>query len=126
MYELSHHKNKIIRRAIIRRRKERFKTILRFSTALMIVMTLATLSLSIRGFAGERNDGPEVHKYYTSHTVEEGESLSSIAEKYISDEYTSMDKYISEVVSINRLISAGEIYPGQALIFPYYSVEARQ
>lgn len=63
------------------------------------------------------------HKYYTSIEVESGDTLWEIAGEYISDEYSSMNEYITEICSINH-ISKDEIRAGQCLVLPYYSTEA--
>ena len=42
-------------------------------------------------------------RYYTSVEVSPGDSLWSIAERYLDDHYKDHQKYISEVVSINHL-----------------------
>lgn len=118
------HTNKILRRAKLRRRNERYRLMFRFTAALLIVMTIATFTLSIRSFANERDAEP-VYKYYTSYTVQDGDSIGAIADRYITSDYSSRGRYIAEVVSINHLISASEIYPGQKLIFPYYAPEVK-
>ena len=62
-------------------------------------------------------------KYYTSVTVHSGESLSSIADDYISSEYENADSYIREVCAINHLDEEGTIYAGENIVVPYYSDE---
>ena len=117
--------NQIIKRARLRRRREHYRNMLRFGAAMLIVITIATFSLSISSFANDRDADKPVYKYYTSYTVQEGESLSGIADRFISDEYASMDKYLAEVVSINHLISSARIDAGQTLILPYFSSEVK-
>ena len=117
--------NKIIARARLRRKKEQYKKMLRLVMSLLIVMTIATFTLSIRSFASDREAEIPSYKYYTTYTVQDGESLSAIAGRYITDEYSSMDKYIAEIVSINHLISSARIDAGQKLVLPYYSSELK-
>ena len=117
--------NRIIIRARKRRMMQRYRNTARFVLALFIVTTLATMTLTIRSFARDRQSEEPRFKYYTSYTVQPGESLSRIAERYITDEYSSMDKYLSEVASINHLVSASRIDDGQILILPYYSSDIR-
>lgn len=63
-------------------------------------------------------------KYYTSVTVEAGDTLWEIADGYINYEYyKTKDSYISEVRSINHLDEACSVMAGQTLILPYYSSE---
>lgn len=66
-----------------------------------------------------------VYKYYTSITVEAGETLWDIAGIYMSDEFSSVQKYIDEVKSINHLTD-NKIYAGEKLIVPYYSCEYKR
>ena len=115
--------NKIIIRAMLRRRLELKRNIFRLAVAMLFAMILATFTLSIRSFAKDRDSGRTVQKYYTSYTVQKGENLSVIARRFITDDYSSMDKYLAEVVSINHLISPAGIDAGQELILPYYSCE---
>ena len=60
-------------------------------------------------------------KYYTSITIHSDDTLSSIAENYISSEYENADSYIQEVCAINHLDEEGTIYAGENLVVPYYS-----
>ena len=61
-------------------------------------------------------------KYYTCISVESGDSLWDIAQKYMTDEYTSTQDYIDEVVSINNLNNDSSIVAGTNLVIPYYEV----
>ena len=117
--------NKIIARARLRRRKEHYRNMFRFTFALLIAITIATFTLSIRSFAYDRNEALPSYKYYTSYTVQEGDSLSMIAGRYMTDDYASVNKYISEVTTINHIASASDIYAGQKLILPYYSTHIK-
>lgn len=117
--------NKVLRRARIRRRNEHRNMMIRFILSLVIVMMITTFTLSLRSFALAKDRSEPTYKYYTAYTVQPGDSLSSIASEYISDEYSSSHKYISEVVSINHLISASDIKAGQVIYIPYYSTELK-
>lgn len=117
--------NKVLRRARLRRRNERKKLMMRFAASLVIVMAVMTFTLSLRSYALAKDRSEPNYKYYTAYTVQPGDSLSAIASEYISDEYSSAHKYISEVVSINHLISASDIKAGQVIYIPYYSSELK-
>ena len=70
-------------------------------------------------------------KYYTSITVQHGDTLSSIADRYLSDknisqEYKSADSYINEVCAINHLDEDDMIFAGENIIVPYYSYEFKE
>ncbi len=62
------------------------------------------------------------HKYYTSIQVQKGDTLWSIADTYITDEYADKNAYIEEICTINH-ISGSIIHSGQYLTVPYYSGE---
>lgn len=59
-------------------------------------------------------------KYFKCIDIQEDDTLWGIAEDYISEEYTSVDAYIQEVMHINGLTSE-KIYCGATLIVPYYA-----
>lgn len=59
-------------------------------------------------------------KYYTSVTVETGDSLYSIASKYYTENYESIEKYIYEIKKVNG-IRSDNICQGGYLTIPYYS-----
>ena len=64
-------------------------------------------------------------KYFTCITVEKGDSLWSIAEEYMTEEYDSTQEYVSEVMQINNLKNS-TIVIGTSLIVPYYEVRDYQ
>ena len=66
---------------------------------------------------------PVRYKYYTSITVHYGDTLESIAEEYISDEYKGIDAYVKEVCYINHIGEGGKIIAGENIVVPYYSEE---
>ncbi|MBQ9609582.1 MAG: LysM peptidoglycan-binding domain-containing protein [Lachnospiraceae bacterium] len=59
-------------------------------------------------------------KYYKCITVDTDDTLWSIADEYISEEYDSIDDYIKEIRSINDL-TGDTIYSGATLVIPYYT-----
>lgn len=98
--------------------------------ALFVILALILLTGSVFSgkFALTANAGTEAgerYKYYTSVQIEKGDSLWSIAQEYISEEYESIDEYINEVMNINHL-ATDKIYEGNYLCIPYYSVEEKQ
>lgn len=99
-----------------RRRKCLTMTIAAFAAFCMILICAA----SYGSISTSANDG---FKYYTSVTVEAGESLWDISSTYMDEHYDSRDSYIAEVCSINHLDESGSIRAGQTLIVPYYSSE---
>lgn len=66
-----------------------------------------------------------LHKYYTSITVQPGDSLWSIAEDHYSLGYDNPSDYIKEVMHINHLSEEDIITSGSILVIPYYSNEIK-
>ena len=62
------------------------------------------------------------YKYYKSITIEQGDSLWSIAQEYRSDTYEDVQEYINELVQLNGLTSM-TIHEGQHLVVAYYDAE---
>jgi len=65
------------------------------------------------------------YKYYTQITVNHGDTLESIACRYITEEYENSDNYINEVCNINHLEDKDQVIAGESLIVPYYSDDYR-
>lgn len=86
---------------------------------ILFVFTISTVSYhSVKTYANGR------FKYYTCITVQYGETLWSIADRYIDyDYYRDKEDYIAEVESINHLEKEELLLSGQRLVVPYYSAE---
>ena len=60
-------------------------------------------------------------KLYMMYTIEQGDSLWSIAEEHVDyDHYDDIRDYVDEVVSINNLDNKNSITAGCNLVIPYY------
>ena len=59
-------------------------------------------------------------KYYTSILVEEGDTLWSIADEYMTSEYTDRDSFMDEVREMNHL-TGSVIHADSTLLIPYYA-----
>ncbi|MCI8991375.1 MAG: LysM peptidoglycan-binding domain-containing protein [Eubacterium sp.] len=70
---------------------------------------------SQQNFTGQQKPS----KYYTSVTIRPGDTLWSIAEEYMPEEYTDTKEYIEEIMELNHLHSY-KIHSGGALVVPYY------
>ncbi|MBQ7247910.1 MAG: LysM peptidoglycan-binding domain-containing protein [Lachnospiraceae bacterium] len=62
--------------------------------------------------------GPEKSKYFTSITIEEGDSLWSIARQYC-DSDTSLSTYIDEIKSMNGIVNDRSLVAGHSLMIYY-------
>jgi len=63
-------------------------------------------------------------KYFKSIEIEAGDSLWSIAETYMSEEYDNITEYIDELKSMNGL-TEDTIHEGRCLVVAYYSDEIK-
>lgn len=61
-------------------------------------------------------------KLFTCITVQEGDTLWTIAEDYMTEEYSSIQDYIDEVVRMNDIKDASDIKAGSNIAVPYYAV----
>jgi len=96
-------------------------------------MILIVLSLMVGGTAAcggfllgshiyrnaRAKEAAQNQKYYTSIEIKEGDSLWSIAQAYMSDEYNSVQEYIEELKVINALDS-DRINETEYLTVAYY------
>lgn len=73
---------------------------------------------NIPGFA-QGTEQASSYKYYKSISIEKGDTLWSIAEEYMTEEYDGIEEYIREVRRVNHL-SDDIIYAGRYLAIPCY------
>jgi len=108
------------------RRQQREKKVKRqrfiiFFTVFAVVLFIAIVSISYFAYANDQPESVECAKYYKSIMVYQGDTLDSIADQYITDEYPSKEQYIYEVSCINALSDDTELIAGNYLIIPYYT-----
>ena len=90
-----------------------------FITLVTIASLIILLGSSIHALA-RSNDNRPVNKYYTSITVEDGDTLWDIADEYISGYNVDKAEYVNEISELNNL-SDGNIHAGQSIVVAYYS-----
>ena len=112
--------SKVLKRAEIRRQKELRRRFVMFSAVFSIIVVAATASISTRSFADEKTPAGSRSKYYRSIEIKKGDTLSGIAARYISSEYSGKKEYINEVVRLNNLDDINDIHAGDHLIIPYF------
>ena len=87
---------------------------------------VATLGSIVFGsiFSKAKNPTADIpqYKYYKSITIEQGDSLWSIAEEYCTDAYEDTREYVSELKQLNSLTSE-TIHAGQHLLVVYFDTE---
>ena len=94
-----------------------------FITLVTIVSLIILLGSSIHALASS-NDNRPVNKYYTSITVEDGDTLWNIADEYISGYNVDKTDYIDEISELNNL-SDGNIHAGQSIVVAYYTRDVK-
>lgn len=66
---------------------------------------------------------PATYKYYTEVRVDRGDTLWSIADRFMTEEYTSRRTYVREIQQINNL--GCELQYGERILVPYYSEDVK-
>ena len=92
-----------------------------------MILVLGILGTALFRFtvftANAESNRPEPrYKYYTSISIQDGDSLWSIAEEHRTPEYATIYDYINEVMEINHL-GSDRLQAGRQLCIPYYSSE---
>lgn len=111
-----------IRNNRIRRQREMRKNVL---IVIMTFCLIITAAISMNSFLSNAKEesSPVSYKYFKSITIENGDTLWSIAQEYMDDDhYDTVYDYIHEVKKMN-LLSNDDITYGQHLIIPYYETE---
>ncbi|MCR5342934.1 MAG: LysM peptidoglycan-binding domain-containing protein [Butyrivibrio sp.] len=111
------------RAALAKRRRERAArrrlVILGVMTSVIIFMAII-LSFSFSSDASNKNN--EQYKYYTSVSVNVGDSVWTIAEEYMDDlHYRSTKEFVNDIARINKISPDTMLKAGTNLIVPYYS-----
>ena len=122
IYEMTDRELRAYKRKL-RRQRERRAKIVSMLAALCLIIACVISYHSLTSSAKSSSDEVSL-KYYTGVIVQNGDSLWSIADKYIDyQQYRDKAAYIEEVCSINNLSDESDIRAGQRLVVPYYSSE---
>ena len=87
--------------------------------AMIIVITGLVMFLHPKT-EGIASAGKEMQTLYKSVLIEEGMTLSSIAEEYDTNALVSRHDYIEEVKTINHINDNEVIHSGNYITVPYY------
>lgn len=99
-------------------KRERILLVVLFCFALFF----SIIFVSSKTYAGNfKNTNSDSIKMFKSITIYSGDTLESIANKYMTEEYSSQISYIKELSSINGFSSTAVLIPGNRIIVPYYS-----
>ena len=108
-------KQKKLRRKQIRRNRRISLCISILSVSFLLVI----FSCNFKATA----EKPAIYKYYTEVRVDRGDTLWSIADRFMTEEYTSRRAYVREIQQINNL--GCELQYGKRILVPYYSEEVK-
>lgn len=88
----------------------------------LMVLTIIFGVIFLSGFndTGKVNASTSNQKYFVCVDIQDGDTLWSIADLYITEEYSSVDDYIEEIKELNGL-SNDKILCGATLVVPYYA-----
>ena len=112
-------------RAMIIKKKRLAKRRMILLLAALFVITVGSIVCgSIFSSAKDPATDVPQHKYYKSITIEQGDSLWSIAEEYCTNAYEDNHEYVNELIQLNGLTSE-TIHEGQHLVVAYYDAEIR-
>ena len=95
------------------------------ATLLLLIVTVFLGSSMLEVARSTAADEAGSYKYYTSIEIMSGDTLWTIADRYMSLEYTDPRDYIEEVMELNGLAD-DKIHAGQYIMIPYYSTEFKQ
>ncbi len=104
-----------------RKRRLRIVRNRRIALGLIIAVIIFTTSFITAVLMSKASSKDVAVKYYTQITVERGDTLSTLASRYMTDDYGSVDTYINEVRSINHMSEEDELIAGTNVVVPYYS-----
>lgn len=96
----------------------------RFISLFIVLVICGFIFGSTESIASQTHDKEPVYKYYKSVCISDGDTLTSIADKYYTEDFKSKKKFVKEIRFINHLES-DSIMAGGYIIVPYYSVNVK-
>ena len=91
---------------------------------LVVAFSANFFGASLLDVMAKEQSEPELHRYYKSIMIEEGDSLWSLAQTYNTKGSLSTQEYISELRSMNRIYD-DTIHAGQYINVIYFSEEVK-
>ena len=108
-------RQKKVRRKQIRRNRRRSLCISILSVSFLLIIFFCNFKVIA--------EKPAIYKYYTEVRVGRGDTLWSIADRFMTEEYTSRRAYVREIQKINNL--GCELQYGKRILVPYYSEDVK-
>lgn len=113
--------NKYIENKRSLRKAKRITKISHFVSILIFASVIIVSAMFTAGKVYAKGNNTDMSaKMYKSIMIYSGDSFESIADRYISDEYSSTEAYVKEVLSINNMCPDSTLIPGNHIIVPYY------
>ncbi|WP_461811181.1 LysM peptidoglycan-binding domain-containing protein [Faecalimonas sp.] len=112
-------------------KKKRVKTIKIIKTFLVLPVLLVILGWTIycggvlSNAHGNLEEDPVGFKYYRSIEIKQGDTLWGIAQKYMTEEYSSPQEYIEEIKQLNGLTS-NSLQESKHLLVAYYDTSFKE
>lgn len=91
---------------------------------LTLALVLALTFCSIIGTAAPDREEPEVHKYYTSITIQPGDTLWSVARQTDPEGHMDVRDHVNELMRINRMAEP-DLKAGMNLTVFYYDTAVK-
>ena len=117
------------RRTVTKGKRSRTANTSRMNLVILALLFAIVISMICgQKFVAAHEDGyslTEYRKYYKSITLEEGDSLWSIAKEYCNEDLQSIDSYIEEIRELNQLKS-DTIHEGHGLTIAYYGIPKKK
>ena len=92
----------------------------------MLLATAVVCTVKLTDVGAQKKADSNRYKYYTSIQVKPGDTLTSIAKKYITPEYASVSEYVDEIYKYNHIGSGDKIHAGKYISVMYYSDEIKK
>ena len=108
-------KQKKLRRKQIRRNRQISLCISILSVCFLLIIISCNFKVTA--------EKPAIYKYYTEVRVDRGDTLWSIADRFMTEEDTYRRAYLREIQQINNL--GCELQYGKRILVPYYSEEVK-
>lgn len=105
--------------AINRRRANNKPVIILFLT--FVISFLLVLGMQFVDVNAKKTPTTMLKREYISIEIRPGDTLSSIASKYMGVGYSNLSDYINDIKKVNS-IKENTIYSGQSLIIPTYTI----
>lgn len=106
---------------VINRREEvKRQKYLLFIISFLLITMISLFSIKAHAYASDHKQTPII-KTFSSITIYSGDTLTSIAESHMGNEYASTDEYIKEVTFMNNMSTDDILIPGNHLIIPIYA-----